>query len=166
MANLLVKGSAFPGSPSHGDPFFRDDLGWWCVYDTDAGGWVTAHTEYITLSGQTASANGSTHIGRMSDNYPPYFVHTDLTTYVATTNDGSNYWTVIFRSLDDISSVGTDVRSVTTDSDSADTYVEHDASVSVSPTSDYGNFYVQHNKTGSPGNLTFLVGIRYRLVVT
>lgn len=164
MANLLVKGAAFPGSPSTGDPFFRDDLGFWCYYDGTR--WLTVNEYSVGRAAFTLSADALNHVGITRNDYALYFTRINLALIVATTNDGSNYWSYEVRSYTETVGANTVVLSGNTSSDSADTWTSHTATPSTQNPANYGNLHLDLAKTSSPGNITAHITANYRLIVT
>jgi hypothetical protein len=165
MANLLVKGAAFPGSPSSGDPFFRDDLGFWCWYDGTR--WLT-ETKIATHNSFTGSADGNLAYMRVSDQDSKYIEQINMTTRVATTNDSDNYWTVEIDGWNNDASTASAIHIFNTSADAADTFIDKTTtsmSQTALPTQE-GFFAVNITKTGSPGNIAIYYSVEYREIKT
>lgn len=74
----------------------------------------------------------------------------DIAVYVATTNNGTNYWTITLKKAD-----GTTLATLTTAAISANTWtVLSSSGLSASLTTATAMVYVQTSKTLSPGNLS------------
>jgi hypothetical protein len=163
MANLLVKGAAFPGSPSSDDPFFRDDLGFWCYYDGTR--WLGPPL-VISRQNITVSANGNAVIGTTGDDYSIYMDNSFISTNVATTNNGSNYWTLAFTVFDMTLGNSEAYYTVNTSSDSANTWVDNSGTPSTRAVAYSGPVAVACTKTGSPGNISLYMGQYFRQIIT
>jgi hypothetical protein len=157
-------GSAFPGSPATNDLFYRTDLGLLCYYD--GAEWLTVE-EYVSLTGSVAaSVNTTGNIQMLRDGYQPYFTRCSIITNVATTNDGSNYWTVKPRSLNKTLAASTDILSFTTSADTVAAYTDHSANPSTAKPTNYGMICTRVDKTGSPGTISCYPTYHYRLIIT
>ena len=102
----------------------------------------------------------------MRTDFNPYFTRCAVSTLVATTNDGTHHWQVLFRgvSLDFVST--TTIFSIDTSGDTADVYTDHEGNASDNtPTQD---IYVDIAlvKVDTPGNLTVAGSIYHRFIVT
>ena len=163
LAKTVAYGTSFPGSPTTGDRFFRTDLVWLCYYDGTR--WLTAH-EFAT---PMEYINGNTTDGlyylpsSIRADYAIYFTRVAIRTFVATTNDGSKYWTVTVRST---GPGATTIRTFTTASDSADAWVDHSAAPSNNPPANYGVSDQYLVKTSTPGAISTMCTLYYRLIVT
>lgn len=110
------------------------------------GGWLPFATyEALPFNASTVSAYYSASLTR------PCTVRTwHQAVYVATTNDGSNYWDLQLRELPGTSGLA----SLNTSAISPDTWSElSDTSVDLALTASYYAVYIRGVKVGSPGNL-------------
>lgn len=96
--SALQAGTAFPGSPITGQGFYRTDLGVYCYYDGTR--WLGPMISQSLIGsansgGVPATYTGTTLIGRFAPISPHLYwiVSVTWSFYVATTNNGSNYWT-------------------------------------------------------------------------
>lgn len=158
-------GTSFPSSPATNDRFFRTDLGWLCYYDGTR--WLTVH-EYqadltwyqrITLpyTGATPATLLLTPL-RTDRNY--YYTRGKIYMEVATTNNGTNYWTcALVLNL-------TTVWTLNTSADAANTGLnKEDSTAAVVTTGGFARFDVTA-KTGAPGAVTVHCAFWYRPIVT
>jgi hypothetical protein len=165
-------GTSFPGSPATGDVYFRTDLGYLCYYSGATYGWLSVH-EYSSLNyadddkaGVTASSLALI-LAKLNSTYGFYVTRIAINTYVATTNNGSNYWNVTIRSENSTRTSTTSLYTFTTSADSPGGYVGHDGNPST-PTNATNKYGISINvtKTGTPGALYFACAVYYRLIVT
>ncbi len=163
MATRTTYGSAFPGSPYTNEPFMRTDLGLWCYYDGTR--WLTAHEYTLNFAEATVSATANGTITWIGDTLQPYFSRIEARTYVDTTNDGSNYWTLAVRSIL-LDNTVTTVTTFNTSGDAADTYVDNSEDADTTVPANYGGAYIRYVTTGTPGDLTYSITARYRLIIT
>ncbi len=162
-----TSGAAFPAQPAYGSnrPFYRTDLGWWCYYDGTR--WLTTQEFSVFVTG-TLSATGSVgNLYKIREDYVPYFTRFSVVTKVATTNDGTNNWTVSFRGINLAVSAATTLHSFSTSGDAADTQVDHSGNCNGTPSpSNKVLTDVNCAKNNAPGNLLVQAGWFYRLIVT
>lgn len=158
-------GTAFPASPRMGDQHFRTDLGWWCYYDGTQ--WLTA-SEFSLEGYQLAvSANGSLLMGKAREDYVPYVTRVSIEYSVATTNDGSKYWTLTVRGRDNTLASITNVHIRTTAALTADAWTAYGSAPNETATpANAAVFDMLYAKTSTPGNLSYYVTVFYRLIVT
>jgi hypothetical protein len=164
----LGRGTANPtsgpgGALAAGDRFFRSDLGFAIYYD--GAHWLTREYESdLTpyLAGATARltvTTGTVLIQPIRTDFSLDVTRIKLYCDVATTNNGTNYWTI---------NIGTDTTAIwapTTAADAAGAGINKETAPSTIYT---GNFFkVGVTKTaGAPGGITLNVSIWYRLVIT
>lgn len=158
-------GTSFPTSPVTGQRFFRSDLGWLCYYDGTR--WLTVH-EYeadltwyqrVTLP-YTGVANATLLFGPMRTDHNYYYTRGKVYMEVATTNNGSNYWTCALVLN------ATTVWTFDTSADAANTGLNKEDSTAAVATSGFGAQFKASGKTGAPGALTVHCTFWYRLIVT
>lgn len=170
MADIVVKGTAFSTDGVTGDVYFRtdSDLNQWYTYDGTR--WFSEQV-YESALNKALSTDGFASFGGRIEEANIYIEDFDVTSYVATTNDGSHYWTFTLRSHDSAYTSGSNTTitaSINTSSDSPDVFVSHDADVTISAATpaNRGMFSVYGAATGTPGQLTILGNVRYRKVKT
>jgi hypothetical protein len=163
------RGSSFPAQPAYGNnvPFFRTDLGEWYYYDGTRWLSCTIYTSTPVLNNATV---------------PPWSLNTDLamawpvntvgtargiyvmgwaaTTYVATPNNGLNFWTVTLF-LD-----GSAASQFTTASDTAGAQTVHINAVVAAYAAGGQRLLINITKTGSPGVLYSPLFVEYRKIAT
>ncbi|MHC4643247.1 MAG: hypothetical protein ACYS32_16505 [Planctomycetota bacterium] len=162
-------GTAFPVTGLYdGYPFHRTNIGvgMRCFYDLTNTQWVSEQSFDAAPPVATLSATGGINIARSRDDYAHYDEKVNFTSFVATTNDGSHYWTISVRSYNATLGSYTEILSFDTSGDSADTYVDHDSAPSTPAPTYYGMYKIYATKVGSPGNMTAWASINYRLIVT
>jgi len=168
----LGRGTAFPtvghdgAAVQAGARFWRTDIGFACYYDGTR--WLTAHEYVLDADAATTPADLSgPYEWQMRQDYNPYFTRVSATVIVATTNNGTNFWTIRFRGLILDRSGATTIHDFTTAADSAGGYILKDAVPTSSQTPANDNtvqVFVQ--KTLSPGALTIVsASVAYRLII-
>lgn len=167
--HFLGAGTSFPASPPTNGVYFRTDLGWQCYYD--GAQWLTTH-EYVVLpalaptSCDFAANDGTAHVARMRTDYVPYFTRAALTTRVLTTNNGTNFWTVVLAGYNLSFGSFTNIVSYTTASDTAGTYTTHEGAVSTANPANNTHVALSVTKTLTPGTLRVFWSLYYKLIVT
>lgn len=163
----IPSGTSNPGSPSTNDLFFRTDLGY-LIYYTGTQ-WLTMEEYSITGSpGQPFPASASNtqlaFFPTRSD-YQYFLTRMSLSTFVTTTNNGSNYWTINFVRYT-ATAVPTTISSVTTSADTVTTMTPHDMVINA-PLNTAGIYTALIPiKTGSPGSLYSPFNLFVRLIIT
>lgn len=158
------RGTAFPASPAAGDRFFRTDLGFACFYD--GARWLTVH-EYSAPFVETSSGAAFAPRAAIRTDYALYWTRVSLRAFVATTNNGTNYWNIVLQSLDAQITTGTNLYSKATNADGAGAWLVYDAACSTNIAA-AGNIYwarVNCAPVGAPGALTLNAVAYYRLIV-
>lgn len=161
-------GTAFPSSNLYdGYLFFRTDIdaGMLCFYDQTNTQWltVTEYTAEVSRSGIGAAEERD--IIEMGS-YAPYITRIVAKTKVSTTNDGSNYWTLKVQGENLARDTESDVYSVNTSADSADTWTDHSGAADTAAPTNYIFLITDVAKTLSPGNIDYTVTMHYRYVIT
>lgn len=167
---LSGSGTAFPASPPTSSRFFRTDLGFDCYYDGTR--WLTV-AEYSTpLIGSDNSVafasrgtSGFLQYGRFRIDYAPYITRVVVATNVATTNNGTNYWTIKIQGVNTNFTAGTDLWTFNTSADSVATWTHHDG-VTTNVPANYHFAVTRVDTTLAPGTITVLPTVFYRLIVT
>lgn len=163
---LSGAGTAFPSSPPTGMRFWRTDLNFLCFYDGTR--WLTIN-EYVILRGYLDQA-GSASFADIFDyrqDYAPYFSRVTFTSRVSTTNDGSNYWTIAFKSYNLAFGASTTIYSIDTSADAVNTYIQRDAAATTPNPANIDHLVLDLSITaGAPGTLRIIPYVCYRLIVT
>lgn len=159
-------GTSFPGSPSNGDLYYRTDLDLLCRYRSSGTRWVTCDLMDMQLGNDTVlqpfGANGQPQYANpFGGVYDLWMENWYAVTSVATTNNGTNFWTCVLEKQD-----GTDIVSFTTAADTASTITNH--TVSIAALLGTSTKWLQTNitKTLAPGTLVLFSHATYRLVIT
>ncbi len=163
---IFAAGTAFPSSPATGERFFRTDLG--VGYYWDGTRWLstTLYREPLgSFYGNTASPANT------NNQYLAPWYTTDIwmvglygTFYVATTNDGGSYWTVVLAKAT-AANTATTIASFPTNTTAPDTWGNYTAAIGALLTP--GTYPVMHvglTKTGTPGGIWGGASMSYRLV--
>lgn len=169
----LGRGIAFPltadvrGGLLAGDQFWRIDLDWLCVYDGTR--WITSFTTPIVLvpNRSTIAAN-TIWDTRVRTDYAVYVEAYAISTSVAATNNGSNFWTIACRGVNLALTTASDCFIPNTSADTAATETDHSGNVAAGNVAPANNAYLRVNaaKTGTPGNMTIAVTVYVRHIVT
>lgn len=162
-------GTAFPTGASTGFVFFRTDLGFLCYFDGTR--WLTVHQyaeSLIPAPGVVVPKTDATYVLNQSvcfnaaaPDFGILFVAAYGWMFVATTNNGSNYWEL------EVTNTGTSCGTFSTAADAANTNLFKSATTPVVLAS--GRQYWQlrtSNNVGTPGALSFSFTVFYRLIVT
>lgn len=171
----LGRGTGFPvaadviGGLIAGDRFFRTDLGFLCYYDGTR--WLTVHQYSEALlpapgivvpkTDATYALNQSVSFNAAAPDFGIYFVAAYGWMFVATTNNGSNYWEL------EVTNTGTSCGVFSTAADAANTNLFKSATTPVVLAA--GRQYWQlrtSDNVGAPGNLSFAFTVFYRLIIT
>lgn len=157
-------GTAFPTGISAGFTFFRTDLGFLCYYDGTR--WLSP--EYSAPLYERATLAASTpHDWKVRADYAFYVTYISLTTSVAATNNGSNYWSVFVQGANTAFTTTTTIRQVDTSADTAGVNTDHSGAASTPAPSNNGYFrFVATVGAGAPGALTAACTVYYRLIIT
>lgn len=161
-------GTAFPSSPPTNLRWFRTDLGWWCYYDGSQ--WLTEDTWRADLfTGVVVTGAGGNVIGPdWRSDYAPFITRITISNSVATTNNGSNFWTILVRSYNATYGAATGIHQIDTSAQTAGTWYQVDTS-SFSGTgtpSNRAHLDTNFSVFGAPGNITATGVIEWRIIVT
>jgi len=157
------EGTSFPGSPSTNDKYYRTDRN--LLYYYDGTRWLTTEVFFIELKKEDSvsawplTATGiPVHRGTLpfGSDYDYYLLDWHWASFVATTNDGSKFWTVTLHKID--SGVGdTTVITASTSADTASvTYLKKSAINAL--LGSFVAFYTGTAKTSTPGAHSFYGG--------
>lgn len=163
----VSSGTTNPVSPATNDRFFRTDLGFMIFFDGTR--WLTMHTythnrQRLALSATDISNELRGSLPRID--YVPFIVRIAVWTRVVTTNDGTDFWTILIEGQNLAQSSQTTVLSFLTSSDTVNVYTRHDATPSDSTPSNNDHFNLSLTKNNTPGNLDIDLQLEYRLIVT
>jgi len=164
----LESGGSFPLSPSENDLFYRTDRD--LIYFYDGTRWLTVSEYTLPLTTRTALGSGIAATSTLA-NMPSgstlgniFVKDLSVTTFVLTTNNGTNFWTVTLEKITPGNTPST-IGSVDTSADAADTWVNHvDAINEVVVGADHPVFRLQATKTSAAGNFVCGGTVTYRLV--
>lgn len=162
-AKGIRSGTSNPVGPSDGDLFYRSDLDLLIRYRSTGTRWVCVCEHNLELRPDTAIPLTSTGSARTS--HPGagrglgiFVSRLYCSTYVAGTNDGSNYWTVTLDTEGSaISTVSNAANSVLQESDTVD------AALSVAS---YPWITATIAKVSNPGGFYGVPVLEYRFIVT
>ena len=167
---LWSSGISMPGAPATNQRVTRTDLGLDFFYNGTR--WLTT-----TLYRADAPQGKGTSVNPFSANFTefgyltPWHTTFDLwledfwtSTYVATTNSGTSYWTVELYKLDS-AFAATTVINFNTSADTVNTLTTHKTAIGALLTpATYRMLTTKGTKTVTPGNITLVWGVSYRLV--
>lgn len=166
-SNLYHMGAAFPGSPLTNELFYRTDRN--ILYFYDGTRWLSEElfTEQFMMNfvGGLFTGAGSTRIQIApvwANTYDVWLVDWRFTTYVATTNNGSNNWTIALSKTDGTST--TNIVTPTTSADAADNYVTHVSTIGALLGTANDMLALDVTKNSAPGGLYVSAMVTYRLV--
>ncbi len=145
-------GPAFPTAASDGQLFYRTDTRVLYEYNATATRWLSLDRKYVPGSGQRALNGGAPVTGVLGfwvlfeDVYVESWVTLVRT---ATTNNGSNFLTVVLNKQNPAKS-DTSVSSFTTASDAVSTNVVHNVSIAaIVAAASFPTLYINVTATGS-----------------
>lgn len=161
-------GSSFPASPATGLLFFRSDLGFLCYYD--GARWLTIH-EYSAVMSTSAATSTVTNANLLTvaqrDNYAIDVTRIETSYFVATTNNGTNFWTITHQGQDGTFGTANNISSFDTSGAAANAWGTFDVAPNVTATpANYRHLNISVSKTNAPGQLSILSTVYYRLIVT
>ncbi len=155
-------GAAFPTNPSDGQMFYRTDRYIVYFWKASVSRWLSV-PRYEGMVGGLFSVTVNTGIGFFpmdSDIYLEAFI---ITGRVATTNDGSNFWTAKLYG-DTPAPVATVLTSFSTAADAPDQHILHNVAYNgIISASTYADLLLQPEKTGSPGGYAGGCKLAYRV---
>lgn len=158
-------GTSFPGSPATNDLFYRTDRH--LLYFYDGTQWLTVQQYEVGIGGQQnvypVAAGVSMVWWPVRQDYGIYLERWVCTTFVSTTNNGSNNWTIL---LDRFSTTNlqTNITSFSTSADTASNWISHSQVINAVLNSSARAIRVGSNKIGSPGTMYALSTLVYRLI--
>lgn len=162
-------GGSFPGSPSSGWFFYNTTHKVWAYYDGSR--WLGAtqlpFPFYEWDRGTVPyTTNGIARFGPILADYAMYLEKFFVSARVGTTNNGSNYWTIELR-YETAGGADTSLGSVNTSAMSIDTWTKLTLTPSTQALSASDkHIYYQITKTGAPGAIFPMGGLRFRHIYT
>lgn len=160
----LYGGNSFPGSPVSNQLFYRRDLDWLCFYDGTR--WLTTFELAMQVPSTIFTGSTSFALAAFRTDRAPYITRVALSYYVSTTNNGSNYWDIVWRGVNSSAAAATTVLSQNTSAGSVNTWTRLEAAASTPVPANNAILDVNITKNGSPGNLQIIGTCFYRLIVT
>lgn len=163
----VPSGTAFPGSPSSGDLFWRTDRG--LMYFYDGTRWLTSnlYRESFSVANGVNAFSASGNAGRMTPWHTTYDLWLDtfyVSYYVATTLSGTAYWTVECVKVN-AANVATNIATTSSQSESANTWITKAVAIgALLDSATYKAFRFDVTKVSTPGNITITAALAYRLV--
>lgn len=165
----ISSGTSNPGSPVDGDLFYRTDLDLLIRYRSTGTRWVTAQMFSSDLAMQSNLIPSSTVNTTMrgvtwGTTYDLMIEYLRTAVHVATTNNGSNYWT---GTLADQAggAIGGGV-SWNTSADAADTWVYKTNTVNAALSAKLEVQLTLVKTAGAPGQIYCVPAMFYRLIIT
>jgi hypothetical protein len=167
-----AEGTAFPTGIASGTKFYRTDVRGGMLFRYDGTRWVSDQEFTMPLAARTLAAAITiadwAFQAAVPLDYDIYLTRWDILSYVATTNNGSHYWTHKIYDLDD-----NDVpASIATSGHAADTWTILSVNVNtvITCAADTGSGLLlgpgASGKTGSPGALYTAYTLYFRLIAT
>lgn len=163
-------GTSMPANKATGDRYWRTDLGLEAMWDGTR--WVTSTLYRQTFAPTVATSTSNNTLYRVSgpaaSGYGWLLVSLEWTTYVITTNNGSNYWSFQFATWDGGTGPTNLGSAFTTAADAADAYVGHNSTTMAGVVaSSIELFQIDTTKVSAAGTLIVPNWIlNYRLVLT
>lgn len=170
----LFSGTAFPGSPSDRQTFYRTDRDIQYFYDLANTRWLSVQEQTVSFPAETAAVDSSLGISAAANagrlpvpyrgTYSILITRFQVRTLVPTTNDGTKYWTIKLNRADSADSdvqIGT---TMDTSADTASTNHDHFISPNVVCDSTARQLKLRVDKVSTPGNLNVQGLLSYRLV--
>jgi hypothetical protein len=167
LGSGVATGTSFPGSPSTGERYRRSDLGYQ-IYYWDGTYWLSESVSSIHFGTGDQTTSGQFNLMRGAASPPVDAWLTDyaITTYVASPNDATRYWTPEFQKRD-ASNAPTTVFSVSTQGDTPATWVHRTGSIGAYlDVSSYPILWAFATKVSTPSVLNAFMTVNYRRIAT
>lgn len=156
-------GAAFPTNPSDGQLFYRTDRNVIYFWKASISQWLSL-TRYEGNIAPLFSITSNGGVGFFPLDTDIYLESFIVAARVATTNDGSNFWTGKLYG-NSSAAVATVLTSYSTAADAPANHVLHNVAYNaIISASTYVDLLVQPEKTGSPGGYAGSSKIIYRVV--
>jgi hypothetical protein len=157
-----ISGTSFPSPAAAGDLFHRTDLSP-ALWRYDGTRWLSVQryrTEVPVAAAQTTGGATVGYLPMWQSEYGVWLIDFRGVLYVATTNDGSKYWTINLRKWSDASVIAT----ANTQSQAPSTDLIKDVAIGAVSTENV--LYIDSTKTSTPGAFYPLMGVTYQLIAT
>lgn len=158
-------GTSFPGSKATGDRYWRTDLA--MEFYWDGTRWLSTQYYQAQITALTIvipmTVNGSHYGAFDSTGHDLWLTRVVATTQASATNNGSNYWTLVYNSFPSAAAFGSGIN---TSADTAGVSTGHTASIGAVLTSGDRLLGVTFNKTGGPGSLYLATYVEYQIIAT
>jgi hypothetical protein len=166
----MPRGSSFPAQPAYGDDrdFLRTDIRDGVVFYYDGTYWLSRQPFHGDASVSNATASAYVGMAAVPTDLDLYVVTVSRSSYVATTNDGSNYWGLDLHGYKNDNTNDT-LHTGNTSGDTVATWTDHsDLAVGAlvsggTGATDVHTLRMSFVKTGSPGGLYAYATVEYRL---
>lgn len=167
---MPARGTVFPGAPSTDDQFYRTDRN--ILYFFNGTRWLTANQYVVQMNTYSAfPANKSSTTNALFGGMPGFVPTYDFwmeemrfASYVATTNNSSNYWVCDLYKIT-APSTSTNIVSSTTAADTANTWTQHVQPINALLGTDVIYLQINAVKILAPGNFDIIgVAVVGRLV--
>lgn len=160
----IPSGASFPGSPATNDLFFRTDRG--IVYFYDGTRWLSVEIFTVNIAAQdkllpTALANEMDSANPFWNEYDVYVLRVKLTSFNSATT-AANYFSVQFKAWDGATQTNLG-SAISTQNDTQNAYVGHDAVVNSVISATYDAFTIACAPTGSPA-CYLSAALKYRAI--
>lgn len=162
----IPSGTSFPSSPPTGMQFFRTDFELPCVYDGTR--WITTFHYHATNGSPIGvSATQTNLITPIRQDVAPIIDRITTEYIVQTTNNATNFYTIDIRGVSANYSAASILHTFDTKATAVNTWTSLDATPNVSnlPTN-RAFFDFNIVKTLTPGTLSIMTTIYYRLILT
>lgn len=168
------QGTAFPGSPTTNDHFIRTNINNWEFF-YDGTRWRTVQTFELAFAPDpginTGTTNAADNVSRAGipwkGTYNLWLLRMEYFAFVATTNDGSNNWTIKLNSAPPNDSGDTQIGStVNTSADSPDNYLNKAITIGAATAGTEGILKLRVDKVSSPGAIKVNGTLYYQVIAT
>jgi len=163
-AAIWNAGTSFPGSKATNDRYFRTDLG--LEFYWDGTRWLSTTLYELPLVWGVNESGQTNKTSAIANDLAAYLVDAFVTWYVATTNDGSKYWTFQFFSTAGSNTDTNRGSAISTAAGSASVYTSSTVAIGVALTTASIKVGVSNIPTGAVGNVYWGPMIRYRKIAT
>lgn len=166
-------GTSMPGSKATGDRYWRTDLGLEAYWD--GAQWLTVNKYHMVIpaaAGSDVSSSSSSAYFRAplwNAVYDLYLIDYYAMTFVSTTNDGTNKWTLTLSKESKAAAyTQTTIVSFSTGTtpDTATQFIVHTVAINALVGTSSGTLTVGVTKVAAPGNMTSSHAVTYRVVLT
>lgn len=163
--SVFPTGTDIPSGLRVGDRYFRTDLLLECVYDGTR--WITAHnwTVPILIPNRSPISVNTTWVTRIRNDFDLYVERVDCSTVVQTTNNGSNFWTMVFQGINPTITGSANVWVPTTASDTVGVETDHSGISNQVPSVVPAYVGLNLQKTGAPGNIIVTATFTVRMII-